>query len=64
MTDFRDGPGILYDRDRCIALLVEKSDMDYYEAVDFFDNRVARSEAEPGTENFMRPIVGPDDSFR
>ena len=63
MTDFRDGPGILYDRDRCIALLVEKSDMDYYEAVDFFDNRVARSESEPGTENFMRPIVGPD-SFR
>lgn len=34
------------DRDRCIALLVEKSDMDYYEAVDFFDNRVARSESE------------------
>jgi hypothetical protein len=63
MTDFRDGPGILYDRDRCIALLVEKGDMDYYEAVDFFDNRVARSESEPGTENFMRPIVGPD-SFR
>ena len=63
MTDFRNGPGVLYDRDRCIALLVEKSDMDYYEAVDFFDNRVARSESEPGTENFMRPIVGPD-SFR
>lgn len=63
MTDFRDGPGVLYDRDRCIALLVEKGDMDYYEAVDFFDNRVARSESEPGTENFMRPIVGPD-SFR
>jgi hypothetical protein len=63
MTDFRDGPGILWDRDRCIALLVEKGDMDYYEAVDFFDNRVARSESEPGTENFMRPIVGPD-SFR
>jgi hypothetical protein len=63
MTDFRNGPGVLYDRDRCIALLVEKGDMDYYEAVDFFDNRVARSESEPGTENFMRPIVGPD-SFR
>lgn len=61
MTDFRDGPG---DRDRCIALLVEKSDMDYYEAVDFFDNRVTRSESEPGTENFMRPIAGLDDSFR
>jgi hypothetical protein len=63
MTDFRNGPGVLYDRDRCIALLVEKGDMDYYEAVDFFDNKVARSESEPGTENFMRPIVGPD-SFR
>ena len=50
MTELTDGPGIMYDRDRCISLLVEKSDMDYYEAVDFFDNRVARSESDPGTD--------------
>jgi|TARA_R110002126_G_scaffold88830_3_gene212648 hypothetical protein len=52
---------VIYDRERCIAILVERDDMSYDEALEFFDFNVACAYVGPGTPIFMQPMTDLDE---
>ena len=52
---------IVYDRDRCIAILVERDGMTYDEALEFFDFNVVCAYVGPGTPIFIQSITDLDE---
>lgn len=52
---------IIYDRERCIAILVERDGMSYDEALEFFDFNVVCAYVGPGAPIFIQSITDLDE---
>ena len=48
---------LVYDRQKCIQVLVDRDGMDYDEALEFFEFNVACLYAGPGTPIFIEPVT-------
>jgi hypothetical protein len=52
---------LVYDRQKCIEILVDRDGMDYDEALEFFEFNVACLYAGPGTPIFIEPMTDMDE---